>query len=173
VVKPIPCGDPSAALQCIELKKSDGTRYHVSQHAHGSECTCPDWVFSRDGIDPAGCKHIRALEAFGLVVADVRPVSGGSPDSAAQLERAGGAHREPAESWPDWTDSDRWELGADACGGPDHDHDRDDAPEDDPDWDRWASVSEAVSRLERGLDASHDHSGQLRWASRLGVSRSV
>lgn len=65
-VKPVAC-DPEAALRCYELRKADGTVYCVSHHPHGSECTCPDWVFSRDGIDPAGCKHIKALVALGML----------------------------------------------------------------------------------------------------------
>ncbi len=77
-VGPVTC-DPSAALRCYEPRKADGAAYHVSQHGHGAECTCPDFVYRRDGIDPAGCKHVKALAAFGLIVADVRPIRGGAP----------------------------------------------------------------------------------------------
>jgi hypothetical protein len=65
-VRPVPC-DPSAALRCYRLRKADGTAYHVSRHPWGCECTCPDFVFHRDGIDPAGCKHVKALAAVGLL----------------------------------------------------------------------------------------------------------
>ena len=65
-VKPMP-SDPAAALKCYELRKMDGERYHVSSHGHGIECTCPDWIFHRDGRDPAGCKHVRSLVACGLL----------------------------------------------------------------------------------------------------------
>lgn len=69
-VKPLPC-PPEAARQCFELRKGDGTTYHVSRHDHGAECTCGDFVYHRDGIDEQGCKHIRSLVAVGLL--DTRP----------------------------------------------------------------------------------------------------
>ncbi|WP_422923964.1 hypothetical protein [Singulisphaera sp. PoT] len=65
-VRPIPC-DRTAASRCFELRKEDETTYHVSQHVHGPECDCPDFIFHRAGIDPAGCKHIKALAAYGMV----------------------------------------------------------------------------------------------------------
>lgn len=65
-VRPISC-DPAAAHRCYELRKDDETAYYVSQHLHGPECDCPDFVFHRDGLDPGGCKHIKALAAFGMV----------------------------------------------------------------------------------------------------------
>jgi hypothetical protein len=65
-VRPIAC-DNAAALRCYELRKSAGERYHVSQHPHGAECDCPDFVFQRDGRDPGGCKHIQALAVLGLI----------------------------------------------------------------------------------------------------------
>lgn len=53
---------------CYELKKKGSSdRYHVSEHAHGAECTCGDWTFRRNHLDPAGCKHIKALAVFGLI----------------------------------------------------------------------------------------------------------
>jgi hypothetical protein len=30
-------------------------------------CDCPDFIFHRDGVDPDGCKHIKALVAYGLL----------------------------------------------------------------------------------------------------------
>ena len=30
-------------------------------------CDCPDFTFKREGIDPEGCKHIKALVACGLI----------------------------------------------------------------------------------------------------------
>ena len=65
-VKPVPC-DPTAALKCYELRKADGERYHVSRHAHGIECTCPDFIFRRDGLTAEPCKHGAALIALGLL----------------------------------------------------------------------------------------------------------
>jgi hypothetical protein len=34
---------------------------------HGVECSCPDWVYSRDGKDPKGCKHVASLRALTLL----------------------------------------------------------------------------------------------------------
>ncbi len=65
-VKPIPC-DPPAAIKAFRLRKTDGTAYDVAQTTHGLVCDCPDFVFNRDGIDEAGCKHIKALVALGML----------------------------------------------------------------------------------------------------------
>ena len=59
--------DASVALKAFRLKKTDGTTYDVVQTVHGLECECPDFVFHRDGLDPDGCKHIKALAACGLI----------------------------------------------------------------------------------------------------------
>jgi hypothetical protein len=58
--------DPDAASKAYRLRKSDGTAYHVAQTVNGPSCDCPDFTFNRDGIDPGGCKHCRALAAVGL-----------------------------------------------------------------------------------------------------------
>lgn len=42
-------------------------RYHAVATPHGPACDCPDYIFRREGIDPAGCKHLRALKALGLL----------------------------------------------------------------------------------------------------------
>ena len=60
-----PC--PDVAIQAVRLTKDDGTRYDAARTAHGLECSCPDFVFRRDGKDPRGCKHLRALTACGLL----------------------------------------------------------------------------------------------------------
>jgi hypothetical protein len=65
-VRPVPC-DRGAADRCWSVRKADGTAYHASQHPWGAECDCPDFVFHRDGRDPAGCKHLKALAACGLL----------------------------------------------------------------------------------------------------------
>jgi hypothetical protein len=57
---------PDAASKAYRLRKSDGTAYHVAQTVHGPSRDCPDFTFNRDGIDPGGCKHYRALVAVGL-----------------------------------------------------------------------------------------------------------
>jgi hypothetical protein len=66
VIRTIPC-DPAAALKAFRLRKVDGTVYHIALNEHGPVCDCPDFVFHRDGIDPDGCKHIKAMTAVGLL----------------------------------------------------------------------------------------------------------
>ena len=68
-VRPIRCA-PADAVRAFRLNKPDGTLYDVAQTRFGAECDCPDFVFRRDGLDPAGCKHVRALVAEGLIDAD-------------------------------------------------------------------------------------------------------
>ena len=36
--------------------------YHPWPH-----CDCPDFVLGRDGLDPEGCKHVKAMVACGLL----------------------------------------------------------------------------------------------------------
>jgi hypothetical protein len=62
----LPC-DPEAAQRLYRLRKPDGTGYHVAQTGYGPECDCPDFLFRRAGLDPSGCKHVRALVAYGLL----------------------------------------------------------------------------------------------------------
>lgn len=66
-VRPLAVEPAAGVDRLIRVRKADGTAYHVSRHGHGAECDCPDFVFSRDGIDPAGCKHVKALAAVGLI----------------------------------------------------------------------------------------------------------
>ncbi len=61
-----PC-DPLAGEKAYQLQKPDGTSYDVVQTCFGPECDCPDFVFRREGIDPDGCKHVKALVAYGLI----------------------------------------------------------------------------------------------------------
>jgi hypothetical protein len=65
-VRPIAV-DREAALKAYRLKKSNGTHYNVALTNHGLTCDCPDFVMSRDSIDPDGCKHIKAMVACGLL----------------------------------------------------------------------------------------------------------
>ena len=65
-VQPVPC-DPVVGEKAFRLRKADGTLYDVSQTHFGPECDCPDFIFRRDGLDPAGCKHVRALVRHGLI----------------------------------------------------------------------------------------------------------
>lgn len=65
-VRPVGC-HPDLARRAFRLAKDDGTLYDVAQTPHGPACDCPDFLFRRDGIDPEGCKHVRALVAHGLI----------------------------------------------------------------------------------------------------------
>jgi hypothetical protein len=64
--------EPSPAVAQVvakvyRLSKPDGTAYDVALTCHGLICDCPDFIFHRDGIDPDGCKHIKAMVAYGLL----------------------------------------------------------------------------------------------------------
>jgi hypothetical protein len=65
-VRRVAC-DPLVAGRAFRLLKGDGTLYDVAQTPFGPECDCPDFIFRRDGLDPAGCKHVKALVACGLI----------------------------------------------------------------------------------------------------------
>ncbi len=68
-VRPVAC-DPVAALTAVRLRKSDGTIYHIVLPPDGHPvCDCADYTFHRDGIDPSGCKHVRALTVVGMLPA--------------------------------------------------------------------------------------------------------
>ena len=55
------------AIKAFRLRKFDGTEYDIAQTREGITCDCPDFTFNRDGIDPEGCKHVKALVACGLI----------------------------------------------------------------------------------------------------------
>jgi hypothetical protein len=65
-VQPIAC-DALIASRAFRLSKDDGTAYDVIQTQFGPECDCPDFIYRRAGIDPGGCKHVRALAAYGMI----------------------------------------------------------------------------------------------------------
>ena len=65
-VGPLVC-EPPIADRAFRLSKADGTLYDVAQTPFGLECDCPDFIFRRAGLDPDGCKHVRALVACGLI----------------------------------------------------------------------------------------------------------
>src|SRR4051812_39233879 len=94
-VRPVSFDRDAGITKLIRLRKADGTTYHVSQHPHGTECDCPDFVYRREGKDPRGCRHCRALVAAGV------------------LEPAP-AVRPAASTWDTWTDEVRVGLTADA-----------------------------------------------------------
>lgn len=66
LVRPV-LADPCLARRAFALTKPDGTNYDVVQSHHGPTCDCPDFIYRRDGLDPAGCKHVRALVSCGLI----------------------------------------------------------------------------------------------------------
>jgi hypothetical protein len=58
----------AAALECFAVRKAGAAEtHHVSRHADGCRCTCGDFVYRREHLDPKGCKHIRAMVAVGLL----------------------------------------------------------------------------------------------------------
>ncbi len=65
-VRPI-LGGGSDTIKAFRLNKPDGTLYDVALTPFGVECDCPDFIFRREGLDPAGCKHVKALVAQGLL----------------------------------------------------------------------------------------------------------
>src|SRR3954447_25044363 len=65
-VRPLP-REGSAPIKAYRLRKFDGTEYDLAQTSDGITCDCPDFTFNRDGIDPEGCKHVKALVACGLI----------------------------------------------------------------------------------------------------------
>jgi hypothetical protein len=65
-LRSIACADPIGRA-AFRLVKDDGTVYDLVQTRHGPECDCPDFIFRRDGLDPRGCKHVRALVAAGMM----------------------------------------------------------------------------------------------------------
>jgi hypothetical protein len=56
-----------AVTRAYRLSKRDGTAYDVALTEFGLTCDCPDFIFHRDGLDPGGCKHIKAMVAYGLL----------------------------------------------------------------------------------------------------------
>jgi hypothetical protein len=58
---------PRVQPRAFRLVKGDGTIYDVASTAYGPVCDCPDYIFRRDGLDPSGCKHIKALVGSGLI----------------------------------------------------------------------------------------------------------
>jgi|GEM_PF-2893369 hypothetical protein len=65
-VERLACG-PDTVERAFRLNKVDGTLYDVAQTRFGAQCDCPDFIFRRDGLDPSGCKHVKALVGQGLI----------------------------------------------------------------------------------------------------------
>jgi hypothetical protein len=89
--------DRTAALRAFRLGKADGTIYDVKQTHFGNECDCPDFIFRRDGLDPNGCKHVKALVAEGLLDGGEppgdEPVADGASTPRERPRAAAGARR--------------------------------------------------------------------------------
>ena len=63
-VKPIPSPDGRA----YRIRNTENRKlYDVAETEHGPSCDCGDFVFRHHGIDAVGCKHVRALRAFGML----------------------------------------------------------------------------------------------------------
>jgi hypothetical protein len=63
----IPPGTFEARRAWRLRKLADGTVYDVEAIDGGFACTCADACWRRNQLDPAGCKHARALVALGLL----------------------------------------------------------------------------------------------------------
>ena len=64
---------PRPGTRAYRLVKRDGTIYDVASTDFGPTCDCPDYIFRRDGLDPAGCKHVKAMVGSGLIEPEARP----------------------------------------------------------------------------------------------------
>jgi hypothetical protein len=124
----------TAAYRVVKLV--NGEAYDVIRtHAGAVECSCPDWVV-RHSDKGTCCKHGRALMELGLLDAPApapRP-SAFAPITRKDLARASAfgiklpdapravepapvvaeaapeiPAENPRDSWPDWTDQERWE----------------------------------------------------------------
>src|SRR3954447_7403286 len=90
-VRPIVSQD-DAVSRAFRLSRNEDV-FDVARTVHGVVCDCYDFIFRRDGLDPRGCLHIRAMLAVGLldpvgvprglpVVNPRRGSSGDAPDRA-------------------------------------------------------------------------------------------
>src|SRR5262245_27157094 len=85
-VRPLPPGT-SGHFKSFRHRKFDGTEYDVEQTSHGITCDCPDFTFNREGIDPEGCKHVKALVACGLIDASREESRSESPPAPVVAPR--------------------------------------------------------------------------------------
>jgi hypothetical protein len=100
-VEPIRSEDPDI-IRAWRLSKrgADGAVYDVALTVHGYSCDCPDFIGRRDGIDPAGCKHCRALTTAGLLDAPaaIAPPAVAEVDPFARVEAED--NLDPAAAFP-------------------------------------------------------------------------
>jgi hypothetical protein len=66
VVQPLP-HESEEERRVFRLLKADGAAYDLAETRYGLACDCPDFIFRRDGLDPNGCKHVKALVRHGLL----------------------------------------------------------------------------------------------------------
>jgi hypothetical protein len=67
-VEPMPFDREAGVEALYAITSEDGDVYHVSDHRdEPARCTRGDFTWRRDGIDPLGCKHIRALVELDFV----------------------------------------------------------------------------------------------------------
>lgn len=70
LIRRVPQGDGNQA-RAYRLRKADGTLYDLAESPRGPSCDCPDFIYRREGNDPAGCKHIQAMVDSGLLTVSV------------------------------------------------------------------------------------------------------
>jgi hypothetical protein len=128
-VRPIAPG--FAGVKAYQLKKSQGTVYHVVQTLDGSiECDCGDFEFRRRDLTDEPCKHGAALLACGLFstgrwteparrAEEIAPITGGGP-------------QEPRTR--NWDDSSRWSISTEECSNFDRYLDAHDSPDQTGGW---------------------------------------
>lgn len=105
-VIPLPA-DGRAHLRAFRLRKLDGTEYDIAQTGEGITCDCPDFAFNRDGIDPGGCKHVKALVACGLIdpaQEEARTSTTASPAPQAGIRLASETASQPGRDDPTTVD---------------------------------------------------------------------
>jgi hypothetical protein len=67
-LRPLPGDLGSRIVMAWRLHKvNTPTRHDVAETLDGVTCSCGDQRFRHEGRDAAGCKHIRALRALGLL----------------------------------------------------------------------------------------------------------
>jgi hypothetical protein len=64
--RPVPV-DGVEVYKLFTLTSLEGQTYNVAMTPEGHTCECADFVYSRDGLDPTGCKHIKAMMALGIL----------------------------------------------------------------------------------------------------------
>jgi hypothetical protein len=128
-VRPIAPG--FAGVKAYQLKKSQGTVYHVVQTLDGSiECDCGDFEFRRRDLADEPCKHGAALLACGLFstwrwtqparkAEETAPITGGAPEQLTVR---------------DWNNYSRWSISTEECSNFDRYLDAQDSPDQTGGW---------------------------------------